>query len=85
MAFNNLILMVGHNSVTGKIALYLIKNCKTDECPMGNCNFAWMYAPTSIMLLLSLKKQLENSRLMTLMDDLEVWMTKLENYLQPNG
>ena len=60
MAFEDLIFSVNHKSMTGKIAFHLIKNCKNDKYPEGNC-LVWMhliekYAPRSAPSLLSLGK-----------------------------
>lgn len=68
VAFKDLILLVDQKNKTRKIAFQLIKNCKTNEYPKGNCHLAWMhviekYAPRLVSLLLALRKKLENSRL----------------------
>ena len=64
----------------------LMKNCKNKEYSKGNCHLAWEYlVEKSAQLLLTLKKQFENSCLNHATDNVKAWIMELDDiYNQMN-
>lgn len=84
LAYEDIVLSINHTSSAGKVAFSLIKNCKSDEFPEGNCRMAWerlvkKYEPHTAPKLLKLKKELMNMRLDDVSKDPDEWITDLEN------
>ena len=40
LAYKDIVLSINHMSSSGKVAFSLIKNCKSEEFPKGNCRLA---------------------------------------------
>ena len=83
-AFEDIILSINHTSNEGKVAFSLVRNCKTDEYPEGNCKLAWdrlvaKYAPKTAPSLLKLKKKFANSKLEGIDMHPDEWVTELES------
>ena len=84
LAFRDLVIFVDLKSATGKTVLYLIKNSKMGYYIEGNCFLSWdhlveKYVPKSAPLLLTFKKQFENSCLKCTTDDPNAWIMELED------
>ena len=41
LAYKDIVLSINHTSSSGKVAFSLIKNCKSEDFPEGNCRLAW--------------------------------------------
>ena len=82
--YEDFILSINGNTTSGRVAFNLVKNCKTDEYPEGNCKMAWdrlvhKYAPKTATSYFKLKKQFTNSKLESAEDDPDAWITDLES------
>lgn len=83
-AFEDIILSINHASKQGKVAFSLVKNCKSDDYPEGNCKLAFdrllaKYAPKTAPSLLKLKKKFANSKLESSKKHPDEWITELES------
>ena len=83
-AYEDMILSINTAKSSGRVAFSLVKNCKSDEYPEGNCKSAWdrlfaKYAPKSVPSLLKMKREFANSRLEEEYTHPESWIASLEN------
>jgi len=83
-AYEDLILSINGNLTSGKVAFNLVKNCKSESYPEGNCKLAWdrltnKYAPKTAPSYIKLKKDFTNSRLDSAEEDPDEWLTNLES------
>ena len=83
LAYEDIVLSINATTGKGKIAFSLVKNCKTDDFPMGNCRLAWdalkwKYEPHTAPSLLKLEKAFMNCTLESVDEDPEDWILKLE-------
>jgi hypothetical protein len=83
IAYTELILSIDIKTSSGKVALNLIKGCKSKNYPDGNAAVAWKrpknkYEPISAPSLVKLEKQFRELSLMK-GEDPEVWITELED------
>ena len=81
LAYEDIILSISHTSKSGKVAFNLVKNCKSDDYPEGNCRLAWdrlvkKYEPHTALNLLKLKKEFANSKLEDGGSDPDVWVSE---------
>ena len=84
LAYEDIVLSINHTTSSGKVAFSLIKNCKSDDFPEGNCKLAWerlvkKYEPHTAPKLLKLKKEFTNKRVEDVSQDLDEWITELES------
>ncbi len=83
-AYEDLILSINGNTKAQKVAFSLVKNCKSDEFPEGNCKLAWdrqvnKYSPKTAPSYVKLKKKFTNSKLESSEEDPDKWITELES------
>jgi len=84
LAYEDIVLSIIHTTSSGKVAFRLIKNCKSDDFPEGNCKLACellvkKYEPHTVPKLLKLKKEFTNKRLEDVSQDPDEWITELES------
>ena len=84
LAYKDIVLSINHTSSSGKVAFCLIKNCKSEEFPEGNCRSAWEYIvknykPHTAQKFLKLKKEFTNMKLDDVSKDPDEWITDLES------
>ena len=83
-AFEDIILSIDHTTKHGKIAFRLVKNCKSAEFPEGNAKLAWdrlnsKYESKTVPSLLKLKKNFANSKLESVENNPDEWISELES------
>ena len=84
LGYEDLILSINGSTKAGKVAFNLVKNCKTEDFPEGNCKQAWdrlvnKYSPKTTPSYISLKKDFTNSALESPESDPDKWITELES------
>ena len=83
LAYEDIILLTNTSSSGGKVAFGLVKNTKSEDFPKRNCKVAWdrlvsKYAPHTALSLQKLKSQFHNSKLESIDEDLNEWISHLE-------
>ena len=83
LAYEDLILLINTSSSVGKVAFGLVKNAKSEGFLEGNCKLAWdrlvsKYALHTASSLLKLKSEFHNSKLESIDNDPNEWISHLE-------
>ena len=81
--FEDIVLSINATTAKDKVAFSLVKSCKSDDFPNGNCRLARYrlkrkYQPHTAPSLLKLEKQFMNCCIETIEEDPEDWISKLE-------
>ena len=84
MVYEDLILAINGDMKTGLVIFNFVNNCKSEDYPEGNCQQAWKlleqkFQPSTATNYIKLKKDFSNSKLKSIKEDPDDWITKLES------
>ena len=84
LAYEDLILAINGDEKTGLVVFNIVNNCKLEDYPEGNCQQAWKllekkFQPNTATNYVNLKKDFTNSKLKSIEEDPDDWITELES------